>query len=332
MVRIPSGILSLSLLAPLWAATAQAGEEHGIVTRLSVLGPALDSYTLILSNDEGSTQLPLADDGEGTDVLAGDNTWTGTAWIAGDTFEIALETSDGTLPGGSISWDEDQEKRDLVLILDGDRLTVSAAVAREQREGAPQAEPVQVEQSARDSAPGMLAVAAMLLLAGLAWLLGFLRRWLDQRALRALVGARSHRLEGGLVAPHGDSLHRVDGAQAAALLQHLVSRLVAGGPVVVIAPSDVVLAEHERVFRLEASAPGLARALRALVDRSLHPPLVIALVLGADLERLESLAARIPDTVSALYLVDGEIEAEDLPCFSWSHDAEGWHGEAQAGG
>ncbi|MFH1465425.1 MAG: hypothetical protein ABIO70_13640 [Pseudomonadota bacterium] len=329
-------MLTSTLLMPpllLWAVSLSAADgEKGIVVRLMAQeATQRPPYTAILTAADGETEeVPLTDDGQESDVMADDGAWTGSAFCAGDTFEVALRTADGTLPGGEVSWESDASNRDVVMSLDDGRLTAAAQVAIPTalgaEEGGPPPQRSRSAASSASSAPAWLGAAALALLLAAGWLLSPLLRLREARALRALRPARTPRVPGLATLPAEDSLHLPDGAPAVDLIAHLVSALAPSGPVVVVAPEGAPLGEVEvgQAFHYRGAPGHLARTLRALMARSVAPPTLVALVDPPDARNIEDLAQNLPGTVRALFVVPALPPLQDVPCFRWRRSDGAW--------
>ena len=285
-----------------------------------------------LRSEQGAEDIQLTNDGEGTDVQADDKTWTGTAWVEGDIFQVTLTTGEGVRDGGAVSWASTVERRDLILILGPTSL---AAQAEEAPLIAPPSAPATAEgglppspeRSMRDPGGRQLTTPLVLgLLFGLAWLLKRLRDHLDDRAVRALVEPRPLRIQ-GLDAPLApDSFHELPEGVLAKLADHLISCLAISGPVVILASPDGALESVGvgSVFPYRGRTSNLPRTMRALAARSLVQPVLVVVLDPADPELFELISNELPDAVCALFVVRSAEGMDSAARFSWTREGDVW--------
>jgi hypothetical protein len=323
-------VLVTALASPVASAQQGEGGSNGLVVRLTLEGNAAEPpFTAVITGPGVSLEVPLNDEGEGSDALAGDGSWSGSGWADGDSFQVSLTTAGGTLAGGEISWPPDALHRDVVMKLGSDGLSVVGEVADPSVTGDRGAAGAPGGRSGAGSGQALglvvaLAIAAVLLAAAI-WLGAFARGFHDTRALRTLQPARPPEVRGLEALPPEDSVHRPVGVAPAALVEHLVTDLVRSGPVVMVAPPGLAIAVPPgQVHRFEGSPGQLARALRALLQRSMVPPSLVALVEPPDPRRIEDLAQNLPDSVHALFVVGAAVALPDVPQFTWRQDPDGW--------
>jgi len=130
-------VLGVCLLV-IGMADAEAGK--GVLVRMEVRGEDVDgAITVSLEGANGgqSQKIVLKDDGVPPDVSAEDGSLTGAALVEDDAFNAKVEINGQTYDGGEVSWSSSEEYRDLVIVYDGDTLSVQAASSSGGAEGSP---------------------------------------------------------------------------------------------------------------------------------------------------------------------------------------------------
>lgn len=104
--------------------------KTGLMIRVVVAEGQPDPVSVLLTPVGGgpTETVAIKDDGSAGDVEAGDRTWSGSKWLKGDGFTVAVQTADGPLEAGAVSWDADSTTRDLVVTVDASQVTAEALV------------------------------------------------------------------------------------------------------------------------------------------------------------------------------------------------------------
>lgn len=117
------------------------GAAQGVLVRLEPGGqPITDVPRVVLTPTGGGPplELVLADDGQPPDVAEADGRWAGVATTQEPSFTVELTVGGEVLDGGTVSWDDDTQARDLVLTLTGSGVVAQAtAPGGHSAQGAP---------------------------------------------------------------------------------------------------------------------------------------------------------------------------------------------------
>ncbi|RME23178.1 MAG: hypothetical protein D6798_14085, partial [Deltaproteobacteria bacterium] len=124
MVRTCTALLCTALVGR----PAQA--RVGVTIRLTPPDDDIPQPVVLLASPgQDPQEVPLADDGVPPDTVAGDGTWSGTAFVADGELSVGLKLGDTVLEGGTVSWTADIAYRDLLLRVDDGALVAEATSA-----------------------------------------------------------------------------------------------------------------------------------------------------------------------------------------------------------
>lgn len=127
----------LPLVLALAVAPAPAAPEgappasKGLVVRVDAAGETTTGPVTVTLTGEGgdAVTLELNDRGESGDSNPSDGVWSGSKWLVGDRYSVAVRVGDREIGGGVAEWPETVTARDLDVAVQGDRLRVSTAAA-----------------------------------------------------------------------------------------------------------------------------------------------------------------------------------------------------------
>jgi len=126
---MPALWASLTLFCATALAQPDGTAAKGVLVRLEPSGhPVTDTPSVVLAPTSGgeSITVELNDDGQPPDVAAADGRWAGVAMTPDPEFAVTLSLGEKTLDGGTVSWTDDSNARDLVLTLTGDGVVAQA--------------------------------------------------------------------------------------------------------------------------------------------------------------------------------------------------------------
>lgn len=109
---------ALFALTTLLASPARAQAPQGVVVRLEAEGKLLTEapvIELIPTNGDASVKVPLNDEGQPPDVVAGDGTWAGSGMTDASSLQVQAVISGKSLDGGTVRWEDATGPRDLVI-------------------------------------------------------------------------------------------------------------------------------------------------------------------------------------------------------------------------
>ncbi len=344
---LPSSAL---LLATLLAGPAQA--RVGVTVRLTEPEDGLETAEVLLAAPGQDAQgVSLADDGQPPDTVAGDGTWTGTAFVEDGELSVGLKLGDSVLQGGTVSWTADIAYRDLLLRIEGDALVAEAAGAGAPGEyiggastpatgadafgaaGAASARKTTPAQAASVASGDSLGAGVLLVGAGGLLLFGLALGWALLPSLReGDGGAIYERLpEPPLFGPGSPSLS--DGLtvwvtppdQHDALARLLCRTLSTDHRVLLAAPPSLVLPPQPggRVYLAHGRSPDDVGDAAEHLDDQGGPPLAVVVTTTT-----ESLARRfpreLPPGVGGVLIVGADINTA-LPVYRCAaSDDGGW--------
>lgn len=126
-------ICGAGVVAALLCFEAAAQEtSNGIVVRLETGGKSFSEPVVAVLTPKGggkAVEAVLNDSGTLPDVKAGDQSWSGAAFIADDTVSVVLKAGQDVHDGGTVSWTADDRFRELAVRFSDGVMTIDASVA-----------------------------------------------------------------------------------------------------------------------------------------------------------------------------------------------------------
>lgn len=345
-------LAALPLLFSLAAPQPALAAPQGILVRvlLDRIPEQQPSLELTPEGGEG-TVISLNDDGQSPDVVAGDQSFAGSAVLDGDSFNVSLIVDGQALDGGTVTWEVDGQLRDLDVQLNGTTVTATAQIS------VPGAAPDgQVGGSTVGVLPGVATIpgapgglaggadtdqlddgvllvatgACLLVLLGLAWWTMVFRA--GPGSAPGVYRGVFRQPEAGLFGPGTPSLSEdlalwVVSAEAEAELLPLLMKTLTRRHRVLVVPREghqVPAAAGRGVYLADGVKPAaIGGSAEALLGVPPRPVAVLVLAEKRPKEKWQDYEDLLPEGIGGVVIVRAPEDTE-LPIVHCARDGEHW--------